>query len=81
MHYDVVHVTPLDGHMIDVTFRDGKRGVFDMSGYLDLPIFRPLRNVGLFACVKADHGTATWPGDIDIAPERLYTDCVPVGEA
>lgn len=78
MYYSVRDAKDVGDYRIQLLFDDGKCGVFDMSGYLDQPIFRPLRNKALFSCVKVGHGTVVWPGDVDIAPERLYADCEPL---
>lgn len=77
---DVVAVEPLDGHCIHVEFKDGKRGVFDMTPYLDHGAFRQLRDPAFFRSVHVDCFTASWPGGLDIAPERLYDGCVPCTE-
>lgn len=77
MYYSVRDVTVLDGHRIEVAFADGKRGVFGMSAYLGRNLYRPLRSKALFRQAAAMDGTVVWPGDIDVAPERHYTDCVP----
>ncbi|MBR0197884.1 MAG: DUF2442 domain-containing protein [Kiritimatiellae bacterium] len=61
-----------DGYNIAVSFADGTKGVFDFESYLDYPCYSKLRNRDLFVQVKADHGTLSWPGDIDIAPERVW---------
>lgn len=76
MHYDVVSVSPLPRNRLRLVFEDGRRGTFDMSGYLELPLFAPLRSPEVFDRAFVDEGTVAWPGDIDIAPERLWTDCV-----
>ena len=60
-----------------LTFEGGERRRFDMSPYLDYPVFKPLRNPAFFALAKVDYGTATWPGEIDIAPETLYLESIP----
>lgn len=75
---DVVSVEPLEGHLLALEFEDGKKGVFDMNPYLALPAWRSLNEPDVFkqACVAS--GTVVWPGDIDMAPDRLYTDMVQV---
>ena len=75
-----IHVTELEtlpGHRLRVTFEDGKRGVYDMTHLLDKGVFKRLQNPGFFSCAYLDDGVPSWPGNIDIAPERLWTDCVP----
>ena len=81
MYYCVKDVTPLEGYRIELAFEDGKRGVFDMSRYLDWKLFKPLRVPAVFARARALDGTVVWPGDIDISPERLYDECEPVTNA
>ncbi|MDO4807094.1 MAG: DUF2442 domain-containing protein [Coriobacteriales bacterium] len=76
MHYDVVSVRPMQDYRLLISFEDGKSGVFDMGDYLGLPLFAPLRSVVLFNRAFVDDGTVAWPGEIDIAPERLWSDCV-----
>lgn len=78
MLVDVVSVTALPDYKLDITFADGKRGIYDMAAYLEKGVFRRLRNVAFFNLARVDYGTVTWPTDLDVAPETLYQDCVPV---
>lgn len=71
-------VKPLPGYRIEVAFEDGKRGVYDMTHLLDHGVFRRLRDVRVFNSVWLAFGVPTWPGEIDMSPERLWTDCEPV---
>jgi len=64
------------GLNVAVTFEDGTRGVFDFTPFIDYPCYRSLKSPGVFACVKADHGTLMWPGEIDIAPETVWSSSV-----
>ena len=64
------------GFNIAVTFEDGTTGTFDFSPYADYACYRKLKSEGLFSLVRADHGTVAWPGDIDIAPETVWTHAV-----
>lgn len=71
MDWDVVAVRPLENHRIQVQLADGRRGVFDMTPYLDHGVFRELRDAAYFRRVGIQFGAVTWPHDQDIAPETL----------
>ena len=60
------------GWNVAVTFEDGSEGVFDFTPFADYSCYRQLKSKGLFSLVKADHGTLSWPGEIDIAPEAVW---------
>ena len=77
MFPDVIAVTPEPGHCLRLTFANGEQRRFDMTPYLDYPVFQRLRNPGFFGLARVDYGTVTWPGEIDIAPETLYAEGVP----
>ena len=61
-----------------LTFSSGEQRHFDMRPYLHYPVFRRLENPGHFSLARIDYGTVVWPGDIDIAPETLYSRSVPI---
>lgn len=68
----VASVTPEAGFTLVLGFSNGEERRFDMSPYLEFPVYHRLQNPGFFALAKLDGGTVVWPGDIDIAPETLY---------
>lgn len=71
---DVTTCEPLPGYKLKVTCSDGSAGIFDMSGYVDRGMFKPLKDIALFNRVRIEAGAPTWPGNIDIAPERVRSD-------
>jgi len=73
---NVIAVQALPDHHLLLTFENGEHKHFDMSPYLHYPVFQPLQNPGFFSLAKVNYGTVTWPGEIDIAPERLYLEGV-----
>ncbi|BDI04652.1 DUF2442 domain-containing protein [Sphaerotilus microaerophilus] len=74
MHWDVTSVKPLDGHRIYVELADGRRGVFDLTPYLNHGVFRELQDPVYFRRVGIQFGAVTWPHDQDIAPETLIAE-------
>ncbi len=77
MDWDVKTVSPLPGYRIAVELADGRRGVFDLTPYLDHGVFRELRDQGYFNRVAVVHGAVTWPHEQDIAPETLIAGMIP----
>ena len=62
-----------------IRFSTGEEKIFDFKPLLSTPCFKPLSDIGAFNSVYVDYGLPVWmDGDIDIAPETLYTDGVAV---
>lgn len=59
------------GYRLALSFSDGSSGVADLEAELHGP-FASLRDWREFARAHLDGGTVCWPGDLDLAPERLY---------
>lgn len=75
-------VKPLPDYRLWIRFDNGEMRVFDFKPLLDKAGFAPLKDVKLFSGVYIDYGVATWQnGDIDIAPDYLYENSVPVDTA
>lgn len=79
MLLDIIKVTPDDNLHLDLVFENGERRRFDMRPLLEVKPWNRLANSPLlFASVAIQHGTVAWPNGIDIAPETLYLDSVPI---
>ena len=71
MYWDVKVVKPLPGYKVYVEIEDGRKGIFDLSPYLDTGIFGELKEIHYFNQVDIVFGAVTWPNEQDIAPETL----------
>ena len=72
----VTTVMPLPNFRIEVQFVDGTRGLVDMKHFLEREcgVFKSLREVETFNQVYVDHGAVTWPGELDLAPDRMHDE-------
>jgi hypothetical protein len=73
----IIHVTDakyLRDGQFELAFNDGRRGVADLSGTLEGPVFEPLRDPAFLArgAVDPETRTLSWPNGADVAPEYLY---------
>ncbi len=71
MNWDATFVKPLSGYRIYVEMKNGRKGIFDLTPYLDRGVLRELRNIHYFNQVGIVLGAVTWPHGQDIAPETL----------
>jgi hypothetical protein len=77
MLYDVVEVEARGSFRVWVRFEDGLQGEVDLSELAGRGVFkRWADNPQEFAAVSVDpeSGTIVWPGGLDVAPDRLYSD-------
>ena len=68
----VVEARYLGGHSIWLRFDDGLEGPVELEAALKSPALGRLYDDAEFSRFDVDGGTLVWPGDLDIAPERLY---------
>src|SRR4030042_5427881 len=73
----VIEVEPLENYMLRVKLSDGRRGIFDVSPYLDMEVFRELKDPDYFRRVYIDSGIIVWPHEQDIAPETIEEELKP----
>jgi len=78
MLLDVVTVKPQPDFQLDLTFENGELRRFDMLPLLAIKPWNRIASLNLFERARVDYGTVVWPGEIDIAPETLYDDSIPL---
>ncbi|MEJ2239017.1 MAG: DUF2442 domain-containing protein [Gemmatimonadales bacterium] len=77
MLYDVVAVETRPDFKVWVRFENGVEGEADLSDLAGQGVFkRWTENPEEFdkASVDAESGTVMWPGGLDVAPDRLYSE-------
>ena len=78
MLLDVVTVKPQPDFQLDLTFENGELRRFDMRPLLAVKPWNRITSLNQFERARVDYGTVVWPGEIDIAPETLYDDSIPL---
>lgn len=78
MLLDVIRVEPKQAYRLLLEFENHEQRVFDLTPYLEIGVFRQLKESRLFRAAHISGGTVAWPGEIDIAPETLYIESLPV---
>jgi hypothetical protein len=66
-----------------VSFADGVTGLVDLSRLVQSPqagVFAALADPALFAQVRIEYGAVIWPGELDLAPDAMYTAIKAHGE-
>ena len=68
-----------DDYTLLITFVTGERKLFDFKPLLDQVYYRELKdNEELFKKATVGGDTVVWNDEIDIAPEYLYENGIPV---
>jgi hypothetical protein len=78
MLLDVVSVKTQPDFQLDLTFENGELRRFDMRPLLAVKPWNRISNMHFFELARVDYGTVVWPDEIDVAPETLYDDSLPI---
>ncbi len=73
---DVISVKTREDYTLELVFENGEKRIFDMKPFFDKKPFAKLLNSPLFFKASVQYGTVIWPGNIDIAPETLWSRSV-----
>ena len=76
----VIRATYEGDFRIHLTFHDNLQGTVDFQGWLEGPVFEPLKERTYFQHFFIDGGTVAWPNGADISPELIYSRVTGVPE-
>ena len=67
----VTSVKPLENHRLRVALSNGRKGVFDVSPYLGIGVFKQLKDPAYFARVRKLFAGVGWPDGQDLSPLKI----------
>ncbi len=68
---DVTAFEILPGYKIKVSLSNGKKGIFDVTPYLNRVVFTELKDYNYFRRARIEYGTIVWPNEQDFSPETI----------
>jgi len=78
MNPRVKDVKPNPDYTLTLTFANGEVKSFDVKPYLNIGIFKELKEPGLFNSVKPFLGSIQWKNGQDLCPDTLYLESTPI---
>jgi hypothetical protein len=69
----VISVEPMGDYKLKIELSNGRKGVFDVSPYIDKGVFKELKEPAYFRSFRPAFGGIMWPHEQDFSPETL--DC------
>ena len=76
--YYPVTVEPLKEYKLLITFDNKEKRIFDVTPYLGDSFFAPLKSLPIFNSVKVSPISLEWVNGIDMCPDELYYNSVPI---
>ena len=74
MNPRITNVKPEPNYNLILTFNNGEVKKFDVKPYLNIGLFKELRDLSLFNSVKPFLGSIQWANGIDLCPDTLYLE-------
>jgi hypothetical protein len=67
----VLSVEPIGDYKLRIELSNGRKGVFDVSQYIDKGVFGELREPAYFQSVRPAFGGIMWPHEQDFSAETI----------
>ena len=71
-------VVPIMDYKLLLTFKSGEIRIYDCGWMLKEKLFQPLRDYEFFVKAHVSDDTVAWNSMIDMGPDDLYENSVPV---
>jgi len=72
MNPRVTTVKPGHDYTLQITFNNGEEKSFDVKPYLEIGLFKELKDASMFNSVKLFLGSIQWANGLDVCPDTLY---------
>ena len=69
-----IDVKPLDNYLLEITFNNGEKKIFDVKPYLEFKQFKELKDEKVFKKVKIAGLSIEWENGADICPDELFNN-------
>ncbi|WP_372949206.1 DUF2442 domain-containing protein [Mariniphaga sp.] len=77
MKIELRDVKPSSEYTLLLVFNNGETRKLDMKPYLELELYRELKNKKIFNTVKKSFDTIQWDNEADFDPDILYEKSTP----
>jgi len=67
----VISVEPIEDYKVRVEFSNGRKGIFDVSPYIDKGVFVELKDMAYSRSVRPASGGIMWPHEQDFSAETI----------
>ena len=74
-------VTALENYKLLIKFDNDEVRTFNVKNLLSFKPFKPFEDKAVFRTARPNGITVEWINDIDICPDELYYDSVPLGDS
>ena len=81
MYPAVCKVTANEDFSLSIVFDTHERRVLDMKPYLDVGVFKKIRDYERFKRVRVAFDTIEWDEGVDLDPEFVNTESQPIDPA
>jgi uncharacterized protein DUF2442 len=75
MYPSVKTVTASKNYELIIEFDNGECGILDMKPYLEIGVFKKLKEPSAFINVRVSFDTIEWNSGVDLDPEFVYSKC------
>jgi len=78
MYLSIIEVKPIKNYQLQIKFENNEWRIFDMNPYLNTGLFQQLKDERKFNNVHVSLDSIAWADDIDLDPEVLYMESIPL---
>ena len=75
MYPSVKNVSANNNYELTIEFDNGESGILDMKPFLELGVFKKLKEQSAFKQVRVSFDTVEWSSGVDLDPEFVYSKC------